>query len=354
VPGQLSASVPVARQAETPNFRLRQRSWAAAIEERLLLPTYASKWAFASVAAHRTLALPLQLSGPVNRWLAYSAGRAIEIAGIGRPKLIVPFCAGAFGGLSPQPQESSRQLSSPDRLASVHADIVIAEVHRWMAPRFRRAGWIIVPDAVRWHGMLAELPPAEPSRSLAEDLRKMKKQCFSIEQTTARQDWEFFFTRMVQPQALARHGESAWLPSSEFLRGLARAGTLHLVSRAGERVAGLCTVPHRDKLWLPLSGVLDGDPALLRQGAGFAALALGLEWGRASGFLRVDVGRTGPFLNDGVQQYKRKWGLRPVSDPLAHLLAVRVNSEAARGIFAQRPVLIEDGSELGIYRGQAE
>ncbi len=352
MPGQLSGSVLLGRQPES--SKLRPRSWAAAMEERLLLPTYASKWAFASVAAHRTLAFPLQLAGPVNRWLAYSAGRAVEIAGIGRVKLIVPFCAGAFGGLSPQSQEASRTVSSPDRLGRVHADIVVAEVHRWMAPRFRRAGWIIVPDAVRWHGMLAQLPPAEPSRSLAEDLRKMKKQDFSIEQTTARQDWEFFFTRMVQPQTLARHGESAWLPSSDFLRALARSGTLHLVSKSGERVAGLCTVPHGDKLWLPLSGVLDGDPALLRQGAGFAALALALEWGKANGFLRVDVGRTGPFLNDGVQQYKRKWGLRPVSDPLAHLLAVRANSETARAVFAQRPVLIENGSELELYRGEAE
>jgi hypothetical protein len=122
----------------------------------------------------------------------------------------------------------------------------------------------------------------------------MKKQGFSLEQTTAPEDWHFFHTRMVHPQALVRHGESAWLPSSDFLRALARAGTLHLVSRAGERVAGLCTVPHGDKLWLPLSGVLDGKQELLRQGAGFAGLALAFEWGKANGFLQVDVGRTAP------------------------------------------------------------
>jgi hypothetical protein len=354
VSGQLSGSALFAREQESLNVRPRQRSWVAAVEERLLLPTYASKWAFASVAAHRTLALPLQLAGPVTRWVAYSAGRAVEIAGIGRIKLIAPFCAGAFGGISPQSQEPARTLSSPDRLGSVHADIVVAEVHRWMAPRFRRAGWIIVPDAVRWHGVLAELPPAEPCRSLAEDLRKMKKQGFSLEQTTAPEDWHFFHTRMVQPQALVRHGESAWLPSSDFLRALARAGTLHLVSRAGERVAGLCTVPHGDKLWLPLSGVLDGKQELLRQGAGFAGLALAFEWGKANGFLQVDVGRTAPFLHDGVQQFKRKWGLRPISDPLAHLLAFRANSDAARAAFAYRPVLVEDGSALSIYRGTAE
>jgi hypothetical protein len=103
-----------------------------------------------------------------------------------------------------------------------------------------------------------------------------------------------------------------------------------------------------------LSGVLDGKQELLRQGAGFAGLALAFEWGKANGFLQVDVGRTAPFLHDGVQQFKRKWGLRPISDPLAHLLAFRANSDAARAAFAYRPVLVEDGSALSIYRGTAE
>ena len=40
---------------------------AAAIEERLLVPAYASRWSSLTVAAHRMLAFPLQLKGPVRR-----------------------------------------------------------------------------------------------------------------------------------------------------------------------------------------------------------------------------------------------------------------------------------------------
>jgi hypothetical protein len=63
------------------------------------------------------------------------------------------------------------------------------------------------------------------------------------------------------------------------------------------------------------------------------------------------MGRTSPFVTDGVVQYKRKWGLTAVSDPLAHLTAVWVGSDAARLAFARQPVLAEGNHGLWVYAG---
>ena len=52
---------------------------AAAVEERLLVPTYASRWSPLSVAAHRVLALPLQLRGTMRRRVVESDGREITV-----------------------------------------------------------------------------------------------------------------------------------------------------------------------------------------------------------------------------------------------------------------------------------
>jgi hypothetical protein len=67
---------------------------------------------------------------------------------------------------------------------------------------------------------------------------------------------------------------------------------------------------------------------------------------------RVPAGRTGPFINDGLQQFKRKWGLLPVADPLAHLAAVWVGAPAARQAFSRQPALVEDGTALRVYAGE--
>ncbi len=322
---------------------------AAAIEERLLLPAYASRWSSVSVAAHRMLAFPLQLRGPVRRRAVESGGREVTLLEVGRPKLTEPLCTRLFGELPPARNETARSLRHP--LTAAGADLVVAEVHRWIAPRFRRAGWIIVPDQVRWRGELSLLPPPVPSHSLKDDLRKVRSQGYVLEHAAGAADWDEFVTTMVRPQASARFGGRAWMPSPYLLRQFAERGRLHFVVRGGVRVGGICSLRSGDTLWLPLSGVRNGDGALLQAGVSVAAWVLAMRWAKEEGCAEVDMGRTSPFLHDGVQQYKRKWGLDPRPDPLAHLAAVWVGSEPARLAFAREPVLIEREAGLWLYAG---
>src|SRR4029078_10087814 len=100
-----------------------------------------------------------------------------------------------------------------------------------------------------------------------------------------------------------------------------------------ERLAGICTVPRGDTLWGAISGVREGDPSLMRQKAGFAVFCLTIEWARTQGYLVFDAGRTGPFVHDGLQQFKRGWGLSPFPDPLSLLAAVWLGSAAVRQAF---------------------
>jgi hypothetical protein len=328
------------------------RTLAALLEEQLIIPSYASPWAFASVGLHRAMSLPLQLAGAVRRRPVSSAGDTIQLVSIGREKLVDAIASGIFGDL-PVPSREGRRPMWDLSGAESEADLVIAEVHRWMAPGLRRRGWLIVPRSVRWHGDLAMVPPPVPSKSLQANLAKLRKQNFSLVQGSSEDDWCEFYTTMVEPQARARHGSTAWVASTSFLRKVAARGTLHFIVENGVRVAGICTIPRGDTLWFPLMGVRHGDPGLLQRGASIASFALPFEWARQKGYRRVDLGRTGSFLNDGLQQYKRRWGLVPVVDPLSLVAAVRVGSAAARRAFSREPVLIETEAGLQVYAGEA-
>jgi hypothetical protein len=326
-------------------------SIAAALEERLLTPARSSRWGPASIAAHRGLALPLQLVGPVHRWTVQRGPARLRLAGIGREELIAPIFARLFGQLPQPTRKDHRVLWSPSALIATGADMVIAEVHRWAAPRLRRAGWLTIPQAIRWQGDLSRVPPTQPSRSLEWELRQATGHGFTISHTTAPEDWDEFYREMVVPQARSQH-QVAWVPSHRLIIDLARAGTLHLVSKDGERVAGTCSLHRGGILWLPLvSAIRRADPGLLRMGAGTAALALTLDWARLEGYSLIDAGRTGPFVNDPWQQLKRKWGLDAAPDPLAHVTAIWSTS-AVRDSFSREPVLIEDGETLRAYCGE--
>jgi hypothetical protein len=210
---------------------------------------------------------------------------------------------------------------------------------------------VVVPDRVRWQAELARLPPPEPSHSLKCDLRKVRGKGYTLEHAGSAADWDEFTARMLAPHAAARFGDDAWLPSAYLLRRFRTRGRLHFILHDGVRVGGFCSLRCGDTLWLPLTGVRDGDRALVRAGVSAAAYALAFDWARREGCLRVDVGRTSPFLTDGIQQYKRKWGLSAVPDPLAHLAAVWVGSDAARLAFARQPALAEGDRELWLYAG---
>jgi hypothetical protein len=334
--------------------RTPSRSLAALIEEQLLIPSYASPWAFAAIAAHRASALPLQLDGPADRRVIELNGETLQVLAIGRRKLLDPILTRLFGTLPASICEGRRPTWSPTDLRQDAAGLVVAEVHRWMVPRFRQDGWVIVPRTVRWHGDLDAVPPTPPSKSLQANLAKLRKHKFSLVQGTCPRDWDEFYRTMVAPQALARHGATAWAPSPSFLNTLAKRGVLHFVVEEGVRVAGICSIAHGNTIWFPLMGVRQGNPELLQRGASVAALALPIEWARANNFRRIDLGRTGSFVNDGLQQHKRKWGLCPVPDPLSLVVAIRVGSPGASQAFAREPVLAETAQGLETYAGEIE
>ncbi len=330
----------------------RRPGVTAFLEERFLVPAYSSRWAPATIAAHRTLSLPLQLAGSGRRRTVH-AEPGHEVLELGREKLTSHITARLFGTLPVPRLEARRWTIRPAQLEMTGADLVVAEVHRWMATRFRRNGWLIVPRSVRWRGDLAMVPPARPSKSLHADLVKLRKQNFTMVKATSPEDWEEFFTTMVAPQAKTRHGSRAWFAPEPFLRKLAGIGTLHFIVENGIRVAGGCAVPNGETVWFALMGVRAGDRGLLQRGAATATLALPIEWARQNNFRYIDLGRTGAFVKNGLQQYKRKWGFVPVVDPLSLVTAVWINSAGVRAAFSREPVLVETERGLEEYAGEA-
>ncbi|HEU5170131.1 MAG TPA: GNAT family N-acetyltransferase [Gemmatimonadales bacterium] len=326
-------------------------SLLAAVEERFLVPVYTSRHARFWVASHRALALPLTLRGPLTRYEGSVAGERLRIACAGRPKRF-EFLLGRLAAERLRGDTPAVRLWSPATLAALDADLVAANVHRWVAPTFARAGWLLVPDAVRWRAATAYLPPRSPGRSLASNLRKAERLGCMFEPAGTPADWREFFDAMVVPLATTRHGERAWMPSHRFRRTLERRATLYFLRRGGMRVAGICSVRGRASVWYPLIGVRDADPELLANGITTAVLAAAFAAARAEGILWVDCGRTDPFPDDGVAWAKRAWGFVPVRDPLAHLVALRcADGGLAARLFARTPVFVERGGTIEVAGG---
>jgi hypothetical protein len=320
----------------------------AGVEERFLVPCHASPRRRAWIAAYGVAALALQARGRERYGVVRIEGEPVRVTAIGRSRRINALIAHWFDrplpGLDAGP---TRCLWRPHDCMRRPAELHVAEIHAWAAPRFRRAGWHIVPDSVRWVADLDRVPPRAPGRSLRSDLGKVRGGEFAMEQTDARADWDEFYSTMVRPAALRRFGEDAWIPSARTMRAFGRVGTLLMLTAAGERVAGICVIRTGTSLWAPVLGVADAPDSESRTGVGAALYKLTFDWARARGIRTVDFGRTSSRIDDPIAWYKRKWGFRPVLDPLAHRLAVRIDPDSpVHRAVARSPVLVEEPEGL--------
>lgn len=324
------------------------RAALVAAEEQFLMPTLRSRHPERWVAGRDLLTAPLQLRGRLRRHTGLRDGRPVRIACVGREKRFGGLLRRWFASPPAESADATRSLWSPRQLERLDADLVAVEVHRWAAPAFRRAGWLIVPEMIRWQGVADQVPPPRQSDSLKSDLVRVRRGGFTLEVTRAPEAWTEFFETMALPQARTRFGPTAWVPSPPFRSRLAQEGVLLFVRRgdagaADGRLAGFAAIPLGRTIWFPVSGLRGGDTSLLRDGVMAAMYALAFDWARAEGYERIDLGRTTAFCRDGVVQVKRKWGFTPVRDPLTHLTALRLNPACAplRLALAAEPLIIE-------------
>ena len=334
----------------------RASSARARIAASFVVPARTSPRASLWIAGYRTLHMPFAAVGTARRYRVSLDADDASVVCVGRREPFRRLLTRVFDGRAQLEEVSPGwPLWNPHRLWPANAALVAVELHPFFARRFRAAGWLICPKLVRWQGLLSQMPPAEPSGSLREDLRRVKSRGYTLEESTgSRRDWREFEREMLLPYAQQRFGDEARRPAPGLLREVRKRGTLLFLIQEGRRVAGGCMLCDGGEVWFAALGIKGGDIDLMRDGAIAGLYALGIEWANRLGMHRFDASSTSAFELDGLARYKRKWGMSPVREPLTPLIAVRVDPrhEALRLAIERQPFWIEsEGDGLDIYRG---
>lgn len=243
-------------------------------------------------------------------------------------------------------------------VASLDADVLIAETTPALAPLFSRRGFVVVPEQVRLAASVDTLTAliAHPSKSLRSDIRVARRAGYRVEvrpYTTAlgRQCFE----RYIIPYALTRFGPNARLPDFPWFDLLLRSGVVIEAYAPGGRepdAIGTCVARGRLLTFVAL-GTRGGDLVIAQSGAIHtlyeATRALAVE----RGLTRIDAGRCRPWRQDGVARYKWKRGFRPIVDgvqTLEHAVRIlRPESPAARRL-GEAGLLVRVGRQFRVLQ----
>jgi hypothetical protein len=201
-------------------------------------------------------------------------------------------------------------------------DLVIIELTKWLTQTLPRQNSIVLPAYVHHildvRGDWQDVQNRFRKSVRKNELRVIRKYGYEYEIRHRDKDFEEFYDQMYLPTIRDRHGE--W--SSPMPRDIAhcyfRHGGLQCVRRDGRWVSGGICHPEQETWVADILGVRNGDTQLTKEGAVAAVYYATTHSANRQGYAFVNFRGTGPFMNLGQFQYKRKWGTTIITPPFLH------------------------------------
>jgi hypothetical protein len=192
---------------------------------------------------------------------------------------------------------------------------VLVSCDRFLHRFLHDDGWFVIPHWVSMcfdssknlNVLYDELP-----RSAKYDVKHVKKKDFSFSITTDLNKIRFFYDEMYLPLISSNVDEDeAYIADFLFfLLRLHKGYELLMIRDGKEEIAGVFFIQKHDMITLEYAGVHHGDNSLIKSGAFSAMYYFAIELAKKRGVKKIDFGGVKPFFDDGLFQYKRKWGMK--------------------------------------------
>lgn len=170
--------------------------------------------------------------------------------------------------------------------------------------------YFILPNLVYGTVTLSPTGDVPRNRSLDSDLRLIKKYRLAPKISRDLRDFDAFYHHMHVPLIRHSHGSLAEIAPYELLRKRFRSCEMLTILKDGQPIAGGMIDHSLAPRKLLVLGVSEPIGEHLRAGASAAFYHFAFKHLASQGQRLVDVGGSQPLFNDGVLQFKKKWGLR--------------------------------------------
>jgi hypothetical protein len=181
------------------------------------------------------------------------------------------------------------------------------------------------------------------------NLKRIKDYNYTYEVSRDREKLPFFYHKMYLPYMVGRFGKLTLLVSFGYMENLLQRGLLLMVKREGEYVSGGFIYTATPTPMFAFLGVKDGRSEHVKQGAISALYYYNILWAKKEGYTTLDFGHSRPILNDGIYQYKKKWGMRIHKSPRKHrtlYLSIGKPKSSLEHFLINTPFIYDDRGKL--------
>jgi hypothetical protein len=178
---------------------------------------------------------------------------------------------------------------------------------------FEKKGFIVIPEFISFildTSKSSETITKKFKKSIKEDIRKIKKICYTYEITSNPEKVKMFYNQMFLPYIKNKYGKLSDVPHYEFIRYLLeRNSKLILTKLNNEYLYGALFSLKKDQIKTYFSGLMNGKINFMKKGLGATPYYFLIFWAKKNGYQTIDFGKSNPFFTDGLLRYKIKWGM---------------------------------------------
>jgi hypothetical protein len=190
--------------------------------------------------------------------------------------------------------------------------LTIVEMPKSLRNLFSKEGSIYIPGWVIGEMEISKINNGgfafKRNKSLRSNLRKITDNRFDYQVSQNRSDILEFLGRMYIPYISEVHGDRAIIENIDDLKKNLRRFKVLFIKKDGENVAGCLLRATKNKGYLLILGIKNGNIEAVKQGTIGAIYYFAVQYFAENSYNIVHLGKSRSFLKDGVLTYKKRWG----------------------------------------------
>jgi hypothetical protein len=189
---------------------------------------------------------------------------------------------------------------------------VFVKSDRFFSSYFEKQGFTVIPE---WISSTLDISGSfeninkKFSKSIKEDIRKIKKHGYTCEISGDPEKLKMFYHKMYIPYITWKYGEFGRYANFFTIKHFFERGSKILfIKKDNEYMFGGLFLENKNRVFATYAGVMEGKFDSIQNGVIAGSYYYLIKHSKKIGANVVDLGSCRPFVNDGVFSYKRKWG----------------------------------------------
>jgi len=203
------------------------------------------------------------------------------------------------------------RISQVVKKKKINSSLLINEVCNPLSVFYNKQKYFHVPSWISSEvDISVEMSSLMNNRGLKSDLSRIRKNKLNFEITNESDQFQDFYYNMYLPYTIKVHDNRAVIQQYEHMMEEFENCELLLLKKEQEYIAGILIYYTKNKARLWRSGIKDGNfDYVVKDRAKGALYYFSIIYLKEKNAKNISLGDSRAFLNDGILQYKKKWGI---------------------------------------------